>query len=117
MRLLRGAKSLLAPMCLALLGSNLAVPANADGFTGAVFLEWETSQQRGYIDAQLVMASTIATRIKPDLSQCLADEFYGPSGLTNDGFELMTDRIREFSEYHPSSVLVVVIENVCGGFD
>lgn len=88
----------------------------ADGFTGREFLAWSEASQRGYIDAQLVMASSIVTRSKPDYAQCLADHFYSSTGLTDEGFQQIIGRVREYAEYHPSSVLVVVIESECGAF-
>lgn len=88
----------------------------AEGFTGQEFLEWSDSNQRNYIETQIVMASSIAARIKPQLSQCITDEFFGSKGLSQDGFSKVLTRVEEFSEYHPSSVLVIVLENTCGAF-
>lgn len=88
----------------------------ADGFTGETFLSWSLAEQRGYLDAQIVMASSIVTRAKPAMSQCMADRFYGPEGLTDRGFEEIRTTIAEYQTFHPSSVVVVVIENNCGAF-
>lgn len=88
----------------------------AEGFTGKEFLTWSSVQQRSYLDAQIVMASSIVTRTKQNMANCMADEFYGASGLTDEGFKKLVDTISEYDTYHPSSVLVVVIENVCGAF-
>lgn len=63
------------------------------------------------------MASTIAARIKPPLSDCIADAFFAEVGMTDEGFESITDRIAEFDSYHPSSVILVVIESECGTFN
>jgi len=88
----------------------------AEGFTGAEFLSWSQAQQRSYVNAQLVMASSIVARAKPDMSQCLADHFYGEQGVTDEQFDALRKTIEDYETYHPSSVLVIVIENTCGTF-
>ena len=88
----------------------------ADRFTGEEFARWSEADQRGYIAAQLVMASSIVTREKPAMSQCIADSFYDEDGLSDSGFGTFVSHIDEFRTYHPSSVVVVVIENACGPF-
>ena len=90
--------------------------SSAEAFTGAVFLEWSDAQQRSYIDAQLVMASSIVARDKPAMSQCMADRFYGIEGVSDAGFKEIRTTIKAYKTYHPSSVLVIVIENTCGAF-
>ncbi len=89
----------------------------ADGFTGAEFLTRAEPDQKATISTQLVMASTIAARIKPPLSDCIGKTFFDPQGLKSEAFEAIIDRVREFGEYHPSSVILVVIENRCGKFN
>lgn len=88
----------------------------AEGFTGEQFLAWSEADQRGYLDAQIVMASSIVTRSKPEMSQCMADRYYGSSGLTDSGFAQIVATIAQYETYHPSSVLIIVIENACGAF-
>ncbi len=88
----------------------------AEGFTGAEFLSWSQAQQRSYVNAQLVMASSIVARAKPAMSQCLADHFYGDQGITDERFDTLRRTIEDYETYHPSSVLEIVIENTCGTF-
>lgn len=89
----------------------------AGAFTGEQFERWPEADQRGYVSTQLVMASTIAARIKPPLSDCIADAFFASGGMTDEGFVSITGRIAEFDSYHPSSVILVVIESECGAFN
>lgn len=89
----------------------------AEGFTGKEFLEWSEKEQRGYLDAQLVMASSIAARIKPPLAACIATSYYGESGLSLDGFRGLISAIGDYGDYHPSTVLVVLIEQACEQFN
>ncbi|MFK7942918.1 MAG: hypothetical protein AB8B85_08425 [Paracoccaceae bacterium] len=91
--------------------------SSADEFTGADFLSWSDAEQRGYVSTQLVMASSIAARIKPPLATCIGEMFFEGSGMSDNGFDQVIARIREFSGYHPSSVMVIVIENACGRFN
>ncbi|MGJ8628269.1 MAG: hypothetical protein ACSHXB_15015 [Sulfitobacter sp.] len=89
----------------------------AEAFTGEAFLQWPEADQKGYISAQVGMAASIAARIKPDVAQCISDTFYRDDGIGELVFETAVERIAEFKSYHPSSVLVVVIENACGPFN
>ncbi|MGJ8530145.1 MAG: hypothetical protein ACSHWX_16600 [Maritalea sp.] len=91
--------------------------SSAEGFTGSDFFQWNDDQQHGYVSAQLGMAVSISTRIKPELAECIAEVFYGDHGMSDKGFEIITARVHEFGDYHPSSVIVVVIENRCGTFN
>ena len=101
-----------------LLGLGVIYPqeTSAEAFTGETFLTWSESQQRSYLNAQLVMASTIVAREKPTMSQCVSDEFFGSSGMTSAAFADAMRSIHDFKTYHPSSVLVILIENACGEF-
>lgn len=89
----------------------------AEGFTGADFLQQSSQEQWGYVSTQLVMASSIAARIKPSLAACIGQVFFDGSGLSDQGFDTVLARIEEFATYHPSSVIVVVIESQCEQFN
>ena len=88
----------------------------AESFTGATLLNRSESDQRGYISAQLVMASTIASRSKPEMVDCIADAFFDEAGMSDEKFDEIVQTIGEFQSYHPSSVLVILLENACGSF-
>ncbi len=91
--------------------------SEAAGFTGKEFLAWTVEDQKSYLEVQMVMAATIAARIKPILSDCLARKFYGNNGLSEKGLSQVVMEIRNYSDFHPSSVALVVMERECGGFD
>ena len=91
--------------------------SQAEEFTGTDFLQRSSQDQRGYVSTQLVMASSIAARIKPDLADCIGNEFFDGTGMSDKGFEKVMQRVREFQDFHPSSVLVIVIESACGTFN
>ena len=103
-------------MALTALTATCPQKSQAEGFTDEEFLTWSIAEQRGYLDAQIVMASSIVTRAKSAMSQCMANTFYGPDGLTDIGFSVFRKTITEYQTYHPSSVVVVVLENACGSF-
>ncbi|MEO0666718.1 MAG: hypothetical protein AAFZ99_02270 [Pseudomonadota bacterium] len=88
----------------------------AEAFTGGTLLTWSESDQRGYISAQLVMASTIASRNKPEMVDCIAETFFDGSGMSDEKFAEIVQTIGEYQSYHPSSVLVILLENTCGAF-
>ncbi|MEP2640080.1 hypothetical protein [Roseobacter sp.] len=89
----------------------------AQEFTGKTFLTWSNADQRGYISAQLVMASTIASRIKPDMNACIAGAFFDGTGMSDAAFDQVVQTIGEYQDFHPSSVLVILLENECGTFN
>ncbi|WP_299732817.1 hypothetical protein [uncultured Tateyamaria sp.] len=89
----------------------------ADGLTGAAFLEWDAERQANYLQTQLVMAGSIAARVKPELSECLGKSFFAENGGISDvGLKGILENIRQFPDFHPSSVLVVTMESDCGSF-
>lgn len=88
----------------------------AEAFTGETFLRWSEADQRGYISAQLVMASTIASRSKPEMVDCIAEAFFDGTGMSEEKFADITKTVGEYKEYHPSSVLVILLEKTCGAF-
>jgi hypothetical protein len=89
----------------------------AEGFTGKEFLTRSTADQRAFVSTQMVMASTISARIKPDHSACIGEVFFDNLGLSDRGFDTVMQRVREFQSYHPSSVMVIVVEQECGPFN
>ncbi len=104
-------------MAMAAINTIYPQKSLANEFTGKQFLKRSAEDQRGYISTQLVMASSIAARIKPSLAECIGEAFFDGTGMADDGFEKVIARIAEFDAYHPSSVIVVVIENQCEPFN
>ncbi len=88
----------------------------AEGFTGVEFLEWSKADQTAYINSQVVMASTIVTRDKPEMARCIADNYFSETGLTDAQLNDLIANVEQYQSYHPSTVLVAVIEATCGKF-
>lgn len=57
------------------------------------------------------------TRNNPEQAQCIADAYYSDTGLTDQGYAEIRAKVSEFESYHPTSVLVVMVENQCGAFN
>lgn len=104
-------------ICLSAITSSYPQKVSAEGFTGQEFLTWSETQQRGYLEAQVVMAGTIAARINPELAQCISSEFMSKNGLSASAFSGILGSVAEYETYHPSTLLVVLIEQDCGAFD
>lgn len=51
------------------------------------------------------------------MSECVAKHFFGTKGLRDEKFNELIETIGDYGTYHPSSILVVVIENACGPFN
>lgn len=85
----------------------------AEAFTGAAFLTWSEASQNSYIRTSVTMASFIATRTNEATAECL-DAWYTSSSGTQDGF--IRKKIADNAEFHPSIVIMLVLEEACGSF-
>lgn len=88
----------------------------AEKFTGTEFLTWSIEGQDSYIGTSITMATLVAGRSNPARATCL-DEWYATSEtLAAQRDEEIRDTIRRNVEYHPSAVIVLVLEEACGHF-
>lgn len=85
-------------------------------FTGTEFLTWDVEGQNNYIGIAVTMASLIATRTNPPMGQCL-DEWYAASeAVAAERDSEIRAAIARNAEYHPSAVIMLVLEGACGPF-
>ena len=88
----------------------------AEKFTGAEFLAWSVEGQDSYNGTSITMATLVAGRTNPARATCL-DEWYATSEtLAAQRDAEIRDTIRRNAEYHPSAVIVLVLEEACGHF-
>ena len=89
----------------------------AETFTGAEFLTWSQSGQDSYISTSVTMAALVAGRSNPDQGACI-DAWYAQSeALAGQRNEEIRDTIARNAEYHPSAVILLVMEGACGAFE
>ncbi len=90
--------------------------STAEGFTGTEFLTWNPSGQDSYIRTSVTMATFLATRTNPPTATCL-DDWYAASVATSDArHTFIREKIGKNAEYHPSAVILLVLEEACGAF-
>ncbi|WP_415402427.1 hypothetical protein [Tateyamaria sp. SN3-11] len=103
-------------MGLAVVSAFCPQKSAAETFTGAEFLTWPVDGQDNYIGIAVTTASLIATRVNPSTGQCL-DTWYAAS---EDVAAMRDAEIRAViarnAEYHPSAVIMLVLEGACGSF-
>lgn len=84
-----------------------------DGFKASDFLKFPQENQRGYISASAMMAGLIATQNVPDQAKCIsrwvADE-------ATRGHPKITEAMKVHGEYHPTAVIMSVLQKECGAF-
>ena len=103
-------------MFLAVIGGVCPQETAAEGFTGKDFLGWSTESQNSYIQTAVVMATIVISRSNTTTSHCL-DKWYGLSQpIADERNSFIRNKIARNSEYHPSAVIMVVLEDACGSF-
>ncbi|MEM8651530.1 MAG: hypothetical protein AAGF54_13435 [Pseudomonadota bacterium] len=62
------------------------------------------------------MATTIASQTRPEIAQCLNDWYYANADLAEQRNSEIVEVMPQYSNYHPSTVVLAYIEGVCGKF-
>lgn len=88
--------------------------SSAQGFTGAEFLTWSDEAQDSYIQTSITMATMVISETNNTAADCLDTWYLGEEDSQNERHAEIIGRINEFSTYHPSAVILVVIRNACG---
>ena len=64
----------------------------------------------------MTMASFIATRTNPTTAACLDSWYVQSSEGSASRDQLIRDKIGKNAEFHPSVVIMLVLEEACGSF-
>lgn len=97
---------------LAVMLSAHAVVAD-EKFTAADVLSWDQESQNWYFTVNASMAGALASQNDSPAASCI-DEWYfdaADRATRNDEFR---SAMRRFEEYHPTLVVIAVIEKACG---
>lgn len=79
-------------------------------------LEWDDEAQASFISTSIVMTSVIASQVRDGFARCIG-EWYLPNEETKaQRNREIIGAIREYPEYHPSGVLLAVVQAECGYF-
>ena len=105
-----------AVIAAALVLSLTGTPAAADKFTSADVLEWSGENQTFYFQTSITMAGAIATQTNPKVARCLNDWYFKDVSKRPKRNEQILAAMRQHREYHPSGVILAVLQKACGSF-
>lgn len=88
----------------------------AQGFDGDQFLAWSRSAQDSYIQTSITMAAIIATKTRPAAGDCIDAWYLSPDANRTSRNDEIRGTIGRNSEFHPSAVIFLVLEQNCGPF-
>ncbi|WP_299283276.1 hypothetical protein [uncultured Tateyamaria sp.] len=88
----------------------------AEKFTGEEFLTWSVEGQDNFIGIAVTMASLIATRTNPPTGQCLDTWYAASEDIAAKRDAEIRAVIARNAEYHPTAVIMLVLEGACGTF-
>lgn len=79
-------------------------------------MSWDKPAQIGYIQTSMNMVSAIASQNDPGVAECIGKWYFDNKAVQNQRNDELRHLIRENSGYHPSSVILARIYQVCGTF-
>jgi len=88
----------------------------AEGFDGRTFLAWSQAAQDSYIQTSVTMAAIIATKTRPDAGDCIDAWYLAPGADREARNAEVRGAIGRNSEFHPSGVIFLMLEQECGPF-
>ncbi|MCT4555733.1 MAG: hypothetical protein N4A53_13685 [Pelagimonas sp.] len=88
----------------------------AEGFTGTDFLQWDRVGQDSYINTAVVMATFVSTRTNPKTAECLNGWYAESAEISQSRNDKIRNLIAKNASYHPSGVILLVLEEACGSF-
>ncbi|MEM1377066.1 MAG: hypothetical protein AAGG69_06725 [Pseudomonadota bacterium] len=89
---------------------------SAEGFTGTEFLTWSETAQAAFFQNSVLMASTISSRLEETHATCVSDWYFGEAVDRGARNQEVLETIRQYPEFHPSAVVLAVIERECGQY-
>lgn len=88
----------------------------AEGFTGEDFAAWPTVSQDSYIQSSVMMAGVIGAQVKPEISRCIDGWYFADEATKAERNDSIRQVIAGYETYHPSGVILALIQQDCGAF-
>lgn len=88
----------------------------ADGFTGKEFSAWERVSQDSYIQTSVAMIGVVASRVQPEISQCINDWYFKTDVSISERNGEIRALVIQYVDYHPSAVILATVQEACGEF-
>lgn len=86
----------------------------AEGFTGEDFGNWEQPAQDSYIQISITMATIIAAQAEGGTSQCLDTWYTAGTQTASRRNDAIRASIAQYPDFHPSGVILAVLQKECG---
>ena len=81
-----------------------------------MFLGWNETAQQAFLQNSVIMASTISSRRDVEQAACISAWFFDEAGIRPERLGEVNSALADFPDYHPSAILVALIEQACGAF-
>lgn len=100
-----------------LLYTYVCSPAEgAESYTSREFLERPQEAQDGYIQISMTMVGVVAARANPDVATCIDNWYLADDARMAAANDHIRAAIRQYADFHPSAVIMAVVEEQCGEF-
>lgn len=90
---------------------------SAEGFTGADFGNWSETSKDGYIQASIMMAGVIGAQTQPEISRCIDAWYFQTEDSKSKQNAVIRQTISTYPNYHPSGVILAIVQEACGAFE
>ena len=88
----------------------------AENFTSEKLLAYEKEAQKNFIEISITMAATVATQANPKVARCINDWYFKDKPRQPQRNEHIVSVMRQYPGYHPSGVILAVLQKACGSF-
>lgn len=105
-----------AAIALALGLGMAGAGAKAETFTSAEFLTQNEAAQTSFIEISITMAATVATQANPAIARCIDEWYFEDKPRQEQRNRHIVSVMRQYPDYHPSGVILAVIQKACGSF-
>ncbi|MBO6549073.1 MAG: hypothetical protein JJ964_05570 [Rhizobiales bacterium] len=69
-----------------------------------------------FLQTSISMAATVATQVRPKMATCIDNWYFKTNELQDKRNLAIIETMAQYKKFHPTSVLLAYIENVCGKF-
>ncbi len=105
------ANKALLTIALAVLFLGYPQQPMAKEFTSSELLAWEQKDQDWFFQVSVTMAAFVVVKQQPEKAACINDWYFTDTRSANNGIR---NKIAEFKDFHPSSIVMAVIDKKCG---
>ncbi|MEP3785592.1 MULTISPECIES: hypothetical protein [Paracoccaceae] len=88
----------------------------AEGFSGKEFAQWETASQDNYIQTSVTMIGIVASEANSPIMGCVDEWYFTSETVKDERNQRIRAIITEYMDFHPSAVILAVVQDACGKF-